>query len=133
MIRMPVVRVRQVDELRLLSFQQRPHLRCGLFDRVAKEMVGASQKRYFCHSKNSRRLFRFGLTNGPCFLPHQIVQGEFSRGQKYSGHVIAANSMKTDAAAATDRLVVRMGGNNKNIHLTFPFSLWTLSPKSKRE
>jgi hypothetical protein len=133
MIRMPVARVWQVDELRLLSFQQRPQLCRCLFDPIAKVMVRASQKRYICDSKNSRRLLRFTFANGPCFLSRQIAQGEFSRGQKYCGHVVAAGGMKADGSAATDRLVVRMGGNNKNIHPTFPLSASTLLTQCERE
>jgi hypothetical protein len=44
----------------------------------------------------------------------QIAQGEFSGGQKYCGHVVAADGVKTDGSAATDGLVVRMGGNSRN-------------------
>src|SRR5438876_10064503 len=115
MIRMSVVGVWQIDKLRRLPVQQRPQLCCRLFDPVAKIMVRASQKSYICDSKNSRRLLRFALANGPGFFSRQVAQGEFSGSQKHYGHAVAARGMKADGSAATDRFVVRMGGNNKNI------------------
>src|SRR5712675_490806 len=133
MIRMSVARVWQVDELRRPPVQQRPQLCCRLFDPIAKIMVRASQKRYIRDSKNSRRLLRFALANGPGFFSRQVAQGEFSGGQKHCGHVIASGGMKADGSAATDRLVVRMRGNNQNIHLKFPFSRSTLLTQCERK
>src|SRR5882724_7551675 len=92
-----------------------------------------AQKHYICNSKNSRRLLRFTFANGPRLFSRQIAQVEFSGSQKYCGHLIAAHGMKTDGSAATDRLVVRMGSNNKNIHPTFPLSTSTLLPQRERE
>src|SRR5712692_5140441 len=130
---MPVVRVWQVDELRLLSLQQRPELCRCLFDPIAKVMIRASQKRYTCDSKNVRRLLCFTFANGPCFFSRQIAQVEFSGGQEHRGHAVATIGMKANGSAATDRLVVRMRSNNKNIHPTFPLCTSTLLPQRERK